>query len=458
MILSDQLKSGGYVLLNGLSGAIELISRDLHMILNEMIQNGNPHMLYIEEDDLPPEVMNLFLKRGHITKLNHKEERGQLEKVAEVLHEAARSRPGIVIVPDLDCNYRCVYCFEKPLQARLKGRKTKIDLADVEVVYKSIEQLSTVIGPVLKSITLFGGEPLLSTNNKVIQYIIDKGLEKGFYFKAITNGHDLNAFLPLLGKDKIANIQITVDGPKCIHDKRRISLDNCSSFDRIFENIRHALNQTDVHISIRVNLDESNYRAFGELLTVFSRENMLNNDRVFINVAIVSLKREDGSIFFSQDINMVRAELSALASAYSNVEFGCQQSNQADIVVASLIDGKPFTLRSSYCGASSGMYIFLPDGRISCCWDTVGSKYIGSYDEKGLRIDQKKADREFGRSAAKIPACADCKYCLVCAGGCPQFAEYNSGDIHHPYCDNFSQTYSWVLAGAVEKYLKANNL
>ena len=455
-ILSDRLKDGGYAVLSGLSGAIELINDDLYRLFDELIRTGDPHELYIEESMLPPDILATFLKRGHITYISHEEERAYLENVAAILHESAIEHPGVVIVPNMDCNYRCVYCFEKPLQTKLQSGKTMMDKDNVDAVYRSISQLESKVGKISETITLFGGEPLMSANRDIVQYIVEKGLERGLRFSAITNGHDLSLFMPLLGKNGIKRLQITIDGIKSVHDKRRISLDKCSSYERIVGNMRKAVAETDVQITIRINLDRDNFQSFGALIDDFKKEGWLNNKRIFINAAIVELRDNEGAVFSSQDINIIRAELSSLIKDYSNIAIGSEQSANGDIVFYSLLSGKPYSLRSCYCAASSGMYIFLPNGNISACWESLDDEcgLIGCYSQNGLQLDDSKSQRFFGRSAAKIPACADCKYCLVCAGGCPLHAKYNSGDIYSPHCGDFPQTYAWVLADAVQKFLK----
>ena len=457
-ILSDRLQNGGYVVLNGLSGAIELINESLYQAFNRMIDKKNPHEIYIKENSLPPDILETFIKRGHITTISHELERTHLKNIAEVFHEQVKKNTNIIIVPNLDCNYRCVYCFEKPLQAKLQTTKTKMDQDNVDAVYYSIDQLASEIGDISKQITLFGGEPLMSSNLDIIQYIVDKGFKKGLNFNAVTNGHDLHMFMALLGKNKIEGLQITIDGVKSIHDKRRVSLDGTSSYERIISNTRQAIAETDVQIAIRVNLDQTNYQAFEALIDDFYKENWLNNNRISINATIVQQRKDDGTIFLSHDINIVRAELADLIKKYSNISIGTEQAINNDTLISSLLFGKPYRLRSSFCSASSGMYIFLPNGNISSCWEALDDEYshIGTYSKNGVSLDKQKTTYKFGRSAAEIPECLDCKYCLVCAGGCARHANYNSNDIYKPYCGNFPQTYAWVLADAVEKYLKAS--
>ena len=145
-----------------------------------------------------------------------------------------------------------------------------------------------------------------------------------------------------------------------------------------------------------------------------------------------------------------------MADRYPLLQIGCSHSSSSDTILSSLFLKQPPSLQSCYCSACCGLYIFLPDGTISSCWDSLGEKcsYIGCYSEEGLFLYINKTNYRFNRSVANIPACLDCKYCFVCAGGCAQFAEYNYHDIYKPYCGDFPETYPYVLAEAVETYLK----
>ena len=335
-----------------------------------------------------------------------------------------------------------------------------MSIEEAGVAFKSIDRLASETGRKTDSISLFGGEPLLAANKGLVSYIVEEGVTRGISFSAVTNGHDLCEYMSLLGSGKIGSVQITIDGPAVIHNARRISLDGESSFERIIGGMRRAIAETNVAISVRVNLDSENYPHFTDLIEVFSREGWLNNERININAAIVYEKDAGGAPFPSHDINKIRAELIETVSSYSNVEIGCPQSHKINSIFSSLISDKPYILKSSFCGANCGMYVFLPGGKVSCCWESVGEEYgnIGTYSENGMELDERKAQRMFGRSAAKIPQCADCKYCLVCSGGCAQYAEFTHKDIYKPYCGDFPDTFEWVLADAVENFLKFNGL
>lgn len=97
----------------------------------------------------------------------------------------------------------------------------------------------------------------MAENKDVVNYLVKKGIEKGYKFKAVTNGYEVEHYTNLLGKDSIYKLQITIDGPKEIHNKRRIHYKGYNTFDKIIKNIELALKR-GVQINIRMNSDNEN--------------------------------------------------------------------------------------------------------------------------------------------------------------------------------------------------------
>ena len=113
-------------------------------------------------------------------------------------------------------------------------------------------------------------------------------------------------------------------------------------------------------------------------------------------------------------------------------------------------------MKGSYCSANTGNYIFAPDGQIYSCWESIGKdcSRIGNYmDAEGLTLEETAVKRWFSRSVADIPECMECAFALVCGGGCAQYAEYNSGSLYKPYCDDFQKTFRTTLAEQVDLHL-----
>ena len=457
-ILSSRMKSGGYCILSGLTGAVDVIDEELYGYVSNKLQEADPHSIIFEEDELSDELREQWLERGYLVEYPHEDERELARVVSESMHENAQKKHGIILVPDMDCNYRCVYCFEQGLQASEgfgKARRTAMTDEEVDQVFACIDAMGTGQDGI-NNITLYGGEPLNAKNKDLLYRIVHMGTERGISFGAITNAHDLDVYLPIIGTGKISSLQITVDGPKDIHDKRRIAMDGTSSYDAIFANIRRVLAETDATISLRINIDDGNVDGFEELLEAFHQEGWLENTQFSVYTSIVTSPNPEKLVGNVIEAEQAEGKLRDVARKYKRVSVGGSASVGAGSMLQSLVDNQPFGLKSAYCGAAIGMLIFLTGGIVQSCWETIGQdiSVIGSYSAAGLALDPDKSAAWFERSTAKIPECLDCSYCLLCGGGCPQHALHQHGTLYKPFCQSFDKVnYPWILADAVERFL-----
>jgi len=129
-------------------------------------------------------------------------------------------------------------------------------------------------------IVLYGGEPLL--NKSIIKYILPKtyeiAMQRGIKFEhgIITNGEFLDTeILRFLNKFNLDRVQITVDGPRDVHDKRRVRANGSGTFDRIMENILNGFSQGLLkEINLRVNFDRQNVKSIPRLFDFLASYNL----------------------------------------------------------------------------------------------------------------------------------------------------------------------------------------
>jgi uncharacterized protein len=466
-ILSDRLPQGGYILMNGISGALDLISSEIGDLLKDAMWSEHPELAQPVISQLSTQTVADFKEGGHLTELDEEEERSLVVTMAEAMHYRESSNPRFLIVPNMDCNYRCTYCFERPLQNTMKSdhaeithRKGNVVMGrdQVDTIFASIEKLQKDAGHERGGqIVLYGGEPLDRANAPVVYAIVKTGMERGYYFAAITNGHDLDHYIDLLGRKRIEQVQISIDGPKEVHDKRRIYLGKESSFDKIVANIDLALRETDAQIQIRVHVDPGNINLFKNVINFFDSKEWLNRQQVVVYANTVYGKTKDGKVSVGIDNSRIVHEISDFIRPFSNVYSSAPAVHAAMALRPAFEEGARFALKGTYCSANHGNYIFAADGHMYACWESVGKacSRIGSYDAvRGPVIDPAAAEKWFKRSIATIPGCQKCAYALVCGGGCAQYAEYDHGNPYRPYCDDFQKVFRTALADHSEYYLK----
>jgi uncharacterized protein len=344
----------------------------------------------------------------------------------------------------------------------------------VEAMYRAIEQVraevrarpiwedlarlgridpDTVMGG---QVTLYGGEPLDRNNREIVFHIVEEGLARGFVFAAITNGHDLEHFLPLLGRGRISQIQISIDGPKRLHDRSRIARSRESSFDKIVENVDRVLAQGSCEVQLRCHVDPKNNEAFGEMMEAFRAQGWLDHPEVVVYATNYHVKDKDGHVTQGIDYEDVLRLWNGATRRHANVHVSGIAVHADRALGPALRSGGPARLKGTYCGANAALYIFAPDGYVYACWESVGKECsrVGTYATgAGLVLDARMAERWFKRSVAKIPECLDCCYALVCGGGCAQYAEYNHGTLDKPYCDQFEVVFPTALANTMADHL-----
>ncbi len=72
-------------------------------------------------------------------------------------------------------------------------------------------------------------------------------------------------------KDVLSYIQVTLDGERKIHNKRRVFHDGSGSFDAIWQNIRLAL-EKQIEVYIRVNVDSDNLESLPALADLIEKD------------------------------------------------------------------------------------------------------------------------------------------------------------------------------------------
>jgi uncharacterized protein len=497
-ILSERLPGGGYALMNGATGAVDIVTDACAKILTDALAvnacDPHPHHpskarykhdVRVSTEEIPERIVEQFLERGHFTRLSHAEERAHVAQVATLMHEVAQAQPHFLIVPNLDCNYRCTYCFERPMQIKLSSRTAEVSYArgnvvmrpeHVDAVYRAIDVVQAAararaiwddmrkVGLPVNGdragglITLYGGEPLDAANKDIVFEIVRRGVARGHLFAAITNGHDLGHFLPVLGEDRISQVQISIDGPKRLHDKSRIARNRQSSFDAIVANVNTVLGHGGCEVQLRCHVDPKNLESFGELLGEFEAQGWLNHPSVVVYATNYHVKDKDGHVTQGIDYGDVLERWRDAAGQYANVHISGVGVHAERLLMPGLTDNQPARLKGTYCGANAGTYIFAADGMVYSCWESVGKECsrIGSYmGAGGLSLDPVRTAQWFERSVAKIPECLDCCYALVCGGGCAQYAEYNTGSLYKPYCDEFEVMYPAALARTIHDHRAA---
>lgn len=347
------------------------------------------------------------------------------------------SKLNLTIAPTLSCNFKCKYCYETP-QSGVMTEETQRHLIQF------IEQQSNKIKNL--HITWYGGEPLLakeiifSLSNEIISLCEQKDIR--YSATMVSNGYLLNEeTIQRLAELEVKTIQITLDGPRDVHNSRRVCKSSTNSFDTIIKNINCLLKDGRIMPSLRINVDKTNSNTIEELLSYLSTN--LINHKIKIHLGKVEAHTETCKSIASNCFN--NEGFAELVLNYSDQisKYGFDDENRI-----------PYPrIRLNYCSAEIlNSFVVDPNGYLYKCWNEVGDVDIavGNIINGASEIFNTKNALRISHNPIKEEKCKDCKVLSLCMGGCPQTNEYKK--TSHT-CDQIK----YMLQGIMEKYLEANN-
>lgn len=400
-------EEGKYMLIHGYTGAIDIASEELLNDIKSVEQENN----------LTQPMIELLLKRGYLTTKSQEEEYVYAARIATALHRKCDILYSTFTwVVTYNCNFRCPYCFEGR-EKKDGGTPLVFTKEQIDIAYDAMEKIQPRKELRKQGITLYGGEPLLAENRKVVEYIVNEGKKRGYNFVAVTNGYEVDHFLDLLGEDSIYKLQITVDGPKAIHNQRRIHYKDHDTFDKIVSNIKLALDR-GIKVVVRMNSDNRNVDLFNKLKSFFEEQGFYNYPKFELYNAI--LKNSDAVTSEEQkELSFLSADSFAdKQDVYANIRGRVSIYNN---ISEALKNKKPLSLKSISCAAQSNGYVLDPLGNIYPCWEVIGNNNCqeGTYSKDKITWNEKVLRLWKNLDVGQKKPCKYCKYALLCGGGCP---------------------------------------
>jgi len=392
------------------------------------------------------EIVNSENLRKTINAINTEDSNISLDYLQRMLlveKKHIESNKMIGIIPTYNCNFHCYYCFENHLHK--KGHEWLCKVMDIELIesiFSVVDYYLQIDHSSIKSISIFGGEPLLIENQSVLMQIFTKGHNRGLSFSITTNGSTLSEYVPFLRNYQIDQIHVTIDGPSDIHNHQRYLYPNDDSFTRILSCI-HKAREFGIPIILSIRVNEKMLNRFSELLAIFFHEGFSKDSGIEIDVNGIVMKggctqRED---FVQKNLNTAIIEANKLHN--SNI---FQMKLAGYSFFSRAFQRQATKPQFWHCGANTRNLIFDPFGDIYSCWYMVGDSRnrIGKLNTNIEWIEPTRsvwADRNI----YTIPKCKKCKYALICGGGCAFEALLTNGSLYHPSCPDFEDSIKkWV--------------
>lgn len=429
-----------FLLYNAKSGAtFKLTGEDATLLGKYLIDKKKQIDTSFFDDNL----FKYLLSKGFIVESN----KDELLEIRERYWKARGETPLVLtITTTMNCNLGCYYCYEERTEKRLEFKDTDSIISQLENLYINNSKKSL-------HVDWYGGEPLLNIEylemaSVVIQEFCKK---KGINYHAsiISNGtlwpEDIESFI---NRHKIRQVQISFDGLKANHNRRRryrkefLKGEN-NSYDITFNLVDKLLEI--VTVDVRFNIDWKNKEDVFEFLNLIIEKGWFRKRYPAIfQPARLSSYSERSSFMVKKQLSLeefdgIRAKISNKLKGVGKVE----ESEVPDIF--------PFPKTHVCAALASDSFVVGADKLIYRCGLQVGetNRAVGSLNEKSNKIysDSNWWD-EF--DPTKAISCSNCSFLPVCFGGCPKkHLEKDQESL-----DEQSKYWKNNLAQKVTKYLE----
>ncbi|KJE48920.1 MULTISPECIES: radical SAM/SPASM domain-containing protein [Acidiplasma] len=374
-----------FILFNTLTGyAIKVSSEEKEKITSGIIPEDIKEVFYegFITDDINAEFDKLTLKKNIL-------------------------EPTMVLT--YNCNFDCSYCFQKDFRNKSRVNDNIIN-GFVNYINKNSNGRKV-------RVTFFGGEPLLEANT--IKKVSSMLGNLNYEFSIVTNGSMLtkNMADDLYGYG-LRYAQITLDGPREVHDSRRYFVNRRGSFDIILKNLLYV--QDLLNVVLRINIDYSNIDDFDELL--YELKNMgIENIRIDPHLVHENLFRNE-----AWDENISRQdEFDAVQRIWHKIKLHGFRVPQ-DI------------FRLGVCVAHVDEDIIVdPAGYIYPCWAFTGNTKFAKgllKSDGSVEIINRALLAKNASLAWKNDECKNCSYLPLCFGGCRFFSVLDGKSFSSKEC------------------------
>lgn len=417
-IFSQVKDSENFFIVNILSGNADILPpREAQNI--KMISQG----IWPEDEELISEMT----EKGYLVDPETEKKQYRL-KYLDFLDSRDNDEIQLFFVPNYACNFACSYCYQDEYAPEQKQLTTQIIDSFFDYVKEAFAENK-------KYITLFGGEPLMSSQSQkeLIGYFTQKSAEAGIELCVVTNGYNLAAYTDILKQATIREIQVTLDGTALVHDSRRFLKGGKGTFEKITEGIDACL-ENGFPVNLRMVIDRENINELPKLAE-FAENRGWNANPLF--------KTQIGRNYELHHCQSTPDKLFTRVSLYEQI---FELTKQYPVITNF---HKPAYSVAKFLSENGDLPEPLFDACPACktewAFDYTGSVYsctatVGKADEKlGVFYPEKFLDREKvsewqKRDVVAIPQCKTCNLQLACGGGCGSVAKNRNGAVCTPDC------------------------
>lgn len=421
------------ILVSNLTNAICVVDKEAYDLL-QRFKEPSPEDALVEDPKVA-ELISELKKAGILIDVGTSE----LELFEKKI-KRKRKETMYTFVLTYDCNLRCNYCYEGEKQPYNMSWETAQTILDF------ISRRTKERGDSRINIGFYGGEPLLQKELmfkilKLAENLLPKGVKLSTGMP--TNGTLLtDNVVEVLERYNCESIQITIDGPPDIHNKRRPTASGHGTFDEIIAGARRIIGKFP--LALRINID---------------KDNMPHIPR------FIHLLRSLG--FNRPDVIIMPSPVLTTTSACKDYAPYCLPSLKYAKMILKYItmfseegfnvfwrEARPSPL---YCEAlgENARLIFDCSGDIYTCLAGLRRKeyLVGNIFNKPP-IDERLFEKWRKRSPLQFPECMACDIVGFCGAGCLDEAFDAHGTFNAVHCPYFFYNYRDTVREYVRWKLK----
>jgi len=450
-IIDIKINKDYYLLINGLTGALDIIS-------------DNEYRSIFKTNYLPnnSDIYETMIKRGYLMTLEHYY--NYIKQLDFLIDKKIQTSNTLVyIVLSSSCGMGCTYCIEGSNKPKKKEYRF-----NTEKVHAFIEALNTLKAEGRKmTIMLFGGEPLQPHNKTIVTQLLKEMQKNNYCLTIFSNSFFAIEFMDVLNefRDIINCYSTTLDGNERYHDSLRRYK---HSFRTTVESIEE-LNKRNININIRTNICKSNIRAIEWLYEFYQIKKWWNKSNMSFEITPVTFhdradlinKQVTHSELASYFTRLTDKNKGYLNFIYYGI-FGHLFYPCKELGLFEFPDELGYSMsvpRKHGCAIGGNLsFVFTPFGNINICNEESLSEYsrIGSYYPK-LEISNSLSKKWLRRDVYSVKSCSRCRYRYLCGGGCirPILKGNNCVDIKDcSIISDFENFFSIVSDKIIEKWSK----
>lgn len=358
----------------------------------------------------------------------------QIREVAKMLKKKTGAITSYTILTTTDCNARCFYCYEMGRPRTPMSEETAIQTADYIINHSQGEKVS---------LHWFGGEPLY--NKPVISLICKRLKEAGFDYLSTmtTNGYLFNDSIITEAKEewRLKKVQITLDGTEQTYNRCKAYIyKNVNAYRRVIGNI-HRLQDADIHVSIRLNIDMHNANNLSELADELHKE--FNNPKgisVYLHALFEEIKGSK-AIHDDEKRKFVFDQINDIGNRLK--DYGFARPSRLNRQV-----------KTNRCMADNdNSALIVPDGHIGRCEHYSEDHFVGHIGK--MECDSQMMD-SFRETRDEIDACAtcfnypNCIWLKLCEDS-PNCYQEEREHKHSKLCQSILRAYNKYIDGQEDK-------